>query len=143
MTSNVFPTSPSKDNYHRATKRSSQHLRTSDAALPISSLRRLLPHTCSFAIFGRDIQPISQPSPLHLPTNPHRIPHTKATEQLEHSIPSVLDSAATILTSMDDSDDTGPEEVAVVAPANLFNLSNSPLFSRGLAMGGGEILHEI
>ncbi|KAI0034896.1 hypothetical protein K488DRAFT_83503 [Vararia minispora EC-137] len=69
-------------------------------------------HSSSSAIFERDIEPIapSPPNPSH-PPNPHRIPRGKATEQLEYSVPSVLDSAAAVLVSPDDS-------IAVVAPAH-------------------------
>ncbi|TFK31244.1 hypothetical protein BDQ12DRAFT_754588 [Crucibulum laeve] len=68
-------------------------------------------HSSSCASFKRDIELISPPSPPHLPANPSR---AKASEQLEHSVPSVIDSAAAILTSMDDTDGTGLGEVAVV-----------------------------
>ena len=69
----------------------------------------------SSAIFERDIEPIvsSSPPPAHHhQPNPHRIPRAKTTEQLEQSVPSVLDSAATILIGMGKDD-----EVAVVSPA--------------------------
>ncbi|KAJ3565349.1 hypothetical protein NP233_g7686 [Leucocoprinus birnbaumii] len=59
-------------------------------------------HSSSSAIFERDIEPIVPPSPPFLGQNPHRIPRAKGTEQLEHAVPSMLDSAASI---------------AVVAPA--------------------------
>lgn len=72
----------------------------------------------SSAIFERDIEPIVCPSPpnahYHQP-NPHRIPRAKGTEHLEQSVPSVLDSAAAILTHMGNEDVTN--EVAVVSPA--------------------------
>ncbi|KIY53147.1 hypothetical protein FISHEDRAFT_69282 [Fistulina hepatica ATCC 64428] len=53
-------------------------------------------HSASSAIFERDIESILSPSsPHHI--NPHLIPRAKATEQLEQSVPSVLDSAAAVL----------------------------------------------
>ncbi|KAI0321120.1 hypothetical protein OF83DRAFT_1274794 [Amylostereum chailletii] len=68
-------------------------------------------HSSSSAIFERDIEPISLPSSqTSHPPNPHRIPRGKATEQLDHAVPSVLDSAAAVLASSDDS-------ISVVAPA--------------------------
>ncbi|KAG6895673.1 hypothetical protein C0993_009317 [Termitomyces sp. T159_Od127] len=72
-------------------------------------------HSSSSAIFERDIEPLSPASPLtHIasPANAHRIPRSKTTETIEHSVPSVLDSAAAILTSIQNAND-----VAVVAPA--------------------------
>ncbi|KAJ7599873.1 hypothetical protein C8J56DRAFT_909022 [Mycena floridula] len=76
-------------------------------------------HSSSSAIFERDIEPLASPSPpqtaLH-PPNPHRIPRAKTTEQLEQSVPSVLDSAAAILASLPD--DNG-DLVAVEAPASF------------------------
>ncbi|KAG6830780.1 hypothetical protein H0H87_007124 [Tephrocybe sp. NHM501043] len=73
-------------------------------------------HSSSSAIFERDIEPLSPPSPQnHLisPTNAHRIPRSKTTETIEHSVPSVLDSAASILASIQNAND-----VAIVAPAS-------------------------
>jgi hypothetical protein len=68
-------------------------------------------HSSSSAIFERDIEPIAPSPPATSHTqNPHRIPRGKATEQLEYSVPSVLDSAATVLASPDDS-------ISVLAPA--------------------------
>lgn len=69
----------------------------------------------SSAIFERDIEPLVCPSPTS--HNPHRIPRAKTTEL---SVPSVLDSAASVLATLDESND-----VAVVAPAS----STSPAFS--------------
>lgn len=74
-----------------------------------------LSRSSSSAIFERDIEPIvsSSPPPAHHhQPNPHRIPRAKTTEQLEQSVPSVLDSAATILIGMGKDD-----EIAVVSPA--------------------------
>ncbi|OBZ77837.1 hypothetical protein A0H81_02154 [Grifola frondosa] len=70
-------------------------------------------HSSSSAIFERDIEPIasSQSSLLSISSDPHRIPRGKYTEQLEQSVPSVLDSAATILAD-DDFD-----SISIVAPA--------------------------
>ena len=72
-------------------------------------------HSSSSAIFERDIEPINPPSPPSShPPNPHRIPRSKGTEQLEQSVPSVLDSAASVLTS---SSPTEEDHIAVVTPA--------------------------
>ena len=79
------------------------------------SIYLTISHSSSSAIFERDIEPIVCPSPPHTsahPPNPHRMPRSKATEQLEHSVPSVLDSAAEILTaSLSPSDD-----ISVISP---------------------------
>ncbi|KXN84626.1 hypothetical protein AN958_12258 [Leucoagaricus sp. SymC.cos] len=71
-------------------------------------------HSSSSAIFEQDIEPIVPPSPPFL-QNPPRIPRAKGTEQPEHSIPSVLDSAASILATIDDSNEPS---IAIVAPAS-------------------------
>lgn len=55
------------------------------------------------------------PSPPHS-LNPHRIPRSNRTEALEHAVPSVLDSAAAVLATLDDTTEL-VEQVAVVAPA--------------------------
>ncbi|KAF7768360.1 hypothetical protein Agabi119p4_7603 [Agaricus bisporus var. burnettii] len=93
---------------------SAAHLRRvrSPASIPSSptSVR-----SSSSAIFERDIEPLVCPSPTS--HNPHRIPRAKTTEL---SVPSVLDSAASVLATLDESND-----VAVVAPAS----STSPAFS--------------
>ena len=68
-------------------------------------------HSSSSAIFERDIEPIS-PSPPH-PSHPHRTPRGKATGQLDHAVPTVLDSAATVLSSPTDDQVIA----AIVAPA--------------------------
>lgn len=55
------------------------------------------------------------PSPPHS-SNPHRIARSTRTDALEHAVPSVLDSAAAVLASLDDTIEP-VEQVAVVAPA--------------------------
>ncbi|KAF9033000.1 hypothetical protein BJ165DRAFT_765957 [Panaeolus papilionaceus] len=90
-------------------------------------------HSSSSAIFERDIEPIIPPSPpstLHNPPNPHRIPRAKHSGQLDQSVPSVLDSAASVLATMDDAED----QVAVVAPLSL---SASSLEMSGDSLGLG------
>jgi hypothetical protein len=80
-------------------------------------------HSSSSAIFERDIEPVT-PSPPHL-SHPHRTPRGKATEQLDHAVPTVLDSAATVLSSpMED------QVIAVVAPATAELASLSGVSSR-------------
>jgi hypothetical protein len=80
-------------------------------------------HSSSSAIFERDIEPVTH-SPPHL-SHPHRTPRGKATEQLDHAVPTVLDSAATVLSSpMDD------QVIAVVAPATAELASLSGVSSR-------------
>ena len=72
-------------------------------------------HSSSSAIFERDIEPIGPPSPPSShPPNPHRIPRSKGTEQLEQSVPSVLDSAASVLASSSPMEE---DHIAVVSPA--------------------------
>ena len=86
-------------------------------------------HSSSSAIFERDIEPLIPPSPPgthHHPPNPHRIPRSKGTEQLENSVPSVLDSAAAVLAGLEDVE-VG-DQVAVVSPA-------SPNFDKGRSSG--------
>ncbi|KAJ3532600.1 hypothetical protein NMY22_g7674 [Coprinellus aureogranulatus] len=86
-------------------RRTSQHLRTGDTGLRSPNSIPSSPtsiHSSSSAIFERDIEPILPPSPPSLPgkpLDPHRIPRAKNTEQLDQAVPSVLDSAAAILTS--------------------------------------------
>ncbi|EIW75422.1 hypothetical protein CONPUDRAFT_139958 [Coniophora puteana RWD-64-598 SS2] len=73
-------------------------------------------HSSTSAIFERDIEPIgppSPPNPTH-PFNPHRTARSKGTEQLEQSVPSVLDSAAAVLTASSPAEE---EQIAVVTPA--------------------------
>ncbi|KIL60530.1 hypothetical protein M378DRAFT_180407 [Amanita muscaria Koide BX008] len=71
-------------------------------------------HSSSSAIFERDIEPIAPPSPP-VSSNPHRIPRAKTTEHLDQSVPSVLDSAAEILTRCQDPE--AGDQIAVVTPA--------------------------
>ena len=80
-------------------------------------------HSSSSAIFERDIEPIA-PSPPH-PSHPHRTPRGKATGQLDHAVPTVLDSAATVLSSP-----TDDQVIAIVAPATSEMAPLSGLSSR-------------
>ncbi|KAF6746091.1 hypothetical protein DFP72DRAFT_1175744 [Ephemerocybe angulata] len=99
------------------------HRRTSDARLGSPSSIPSSPtsiHSSSSAIFERDIEPLLlPPSPPHAnrPLDPHRIPRARATEQLESSVPSVLDSAAAALTLTD----TDVAVLAPLSPASLFD----------------------
>lgn len=74
-------------------------------------------HSSSSAIFERDIEPITPATSLS-PTSadPHRIPRGKLTEQLEQSVPSVLDSAAAVLAGSDAQDDDF-DAVSIITPA--------------------------
>ncbi|KAF8148083.1 hypothetical protein B0H34DRAFT_680002 [Crassisporium funariophilum] len=123
MASNNILGSPTKD--HRSGNRVSQHLRTTDPRVGSRSPNSIPSsptsvHSSSSAIFERDIEPIAPPSPPtthhNHPPNPHRIARAKGTEQLEQSVPSVLDSAAAILAGLEDTD-VG-DQVAVVSPAS-------------------------
>ncbi|VDB99596.1 unnamed protein product [Peniophora sp. CBMAI 1063] len=92
----------------KAANRASRIGSLSPASMPSSPTSI---HSSSSAIFERDIESIA-PAPAtssHAP-NPHRTARSKATEQIEYAVPSVLDSAAAVLASPDDS-------IAVVAPA--------------------------
>ncbi|KAJ7122042.1 hypothetical protein C8R43DRAFT_1112087 [Mycena crocata] len=72
-------------------------------------------HSSSSAIFERDIEPLHlSPAVNGAKKDPHRIPRSKNTETLEQSVPSVLDSAASILNSMTTEDG---DSIAVIAPA--------------------------
>ncbi|KAF7315933.1 hypothetical protein MIND_00110100 [Mycena indigotica] len=88
-------------------------------------------HSSSSAIFERDIEPIHlSPSSIVAKKDPHRIPRSKNTESIEQSVPSVLDSAASILASMDTDDG---DSIAVIAPAPLSStglLDQGPIRSR-------------
>ncbi|KAJ7646602.1 hypothetical protein FB45DRAFT_1051262 [Roridomyces roridus] len=102
-------------------RRVSQHLQAprkgsrSPASIPSSPTSV---HSSSSAIFERDIEPMHvSPSIPGLRKDPHRIPRAKNTEFIEQSVPSVLDSAASILTSMTSSEDG--DSIAVIAPAQL------------------------
>ncbi|KAI0048414.1 hypothetical protein FA95DRAFT_1558063 [Auriscalpium vulgare] len=107
---------------HKLSGRSSQHLQyrlgsRSPSSIPSSPTSI---HSSSSAIFERDIEPLSSPTaqPSH-PTNPHRIPRGKATEQLDNAVPSVLDSAATVLASP-----TEEQSISVTAPATAEHSSS-------------------
>ncbi|KAI0708080.1 hypothetical protein C8T65DRAFT_740238 [Cerioporus squamosus] len=110
---------PSPSRERKLSNRNSQLLRThrlgsrSPASIPSSPTSV---HSSSSAIFERDIEPIA--SPLPLTADPHHMPRAKYTEELERSVPSVLDSAAAVLTS------TGPDEddldaISIVTPARV------------------------
>ncbi|KIJ16038.1 hypothetical protein PAXINDRAFT_76020 [Paxillus involutus ATCC 200175] len=119
MTSNSTLLTPSHRE-HRLSTHASQHLQTGSARLGSRSPSSIpssptSAHSSSSAIFERDIEPIGPPSPPSSHhSNPHRIPRSKATEQLEQSVPSVLDSAASILASASPMDE---DHIAVVTPA--------------------------
>ncbi|KAK7691626.1 hypothetical protein QCA50_005025 [Cerrena zonata] len=145
VTSNGHLASPVRE--HRLSKRTSQHLRThrvgsrSPNSIPSSptSVYVLSPrfasvfsssqtlsrfsHSSSSAIFERDIEPINASPPL-LTTDPHHIPRARHTEQLDQSVPSVLDSAAEILASST-SDEDALDAISIVAPAPTFDGSQS------------------
>lgn len=88
--------------------------------------------------------------PSSHPPNPHRIPRSKGTEQLEQSVPSVLDSAASILASSSPMEE---DYIAVVTPArdrtrsgfaspigSLRSRSPSPISGRSPAMHRSSLL---
>ncbi|KAJ8594108.1 hypothetical protein M405DRAFT_809773 [Rhizopogon salebrosus TDB-379] len=117
MTSNSTLLTPQKDSIreHRLSTHASSHLNTrlgsrSPSSIPSSPTSA---HSSSSAIFERDIEPMHPPSP---PThsNPHRISRAKGTEQLEHSVPSVLDSAASILAASTPMEE---DHISVLTPA--------------------------
>ena len=92
-------------------------------------------HSSSSAIFERDIEPIptlslAAPSPTHV-VNPHRIPRGKATEAIETSVPSVLDSAINAL-----NDD--PCTVTVLSSAPLLVCSPGLHSSPGSGTSSGS-----
>ncbi|TFK87204.1 hypothetical protein K466DRAFT_491320 [Polyporus arcularius HHB13444] len=108
---------PSPSRERKLSNRNSQLLRThrvgsrSPGSIPSSPTSV---HSSSSAIFERDIEPIT--SSLPLTADPHHQPRAKFTEELDRAVPSVLDSAAEVLTS------TGPDEddldtVSIVTPA--------------------------
>ncbi|KAJ6594560.1 hypothetical protein B0H19DRAFT_1225670 [Mycena capillaripes] len=107
---------PGNDN-----RRTSQHLQPtprkgskSPSSIPSSPTSV---HSSSSAIFERDIEPIHlSPAAPGAKKDPHRTARSKNTETLEQSVPSVLDSAASILTSMTGDDG---DSIAVIAPAPL------------------------
>ncbi|KAJ7252093.1 hypothetical protein B0H12DRAFT_1118395 [Mycena haematopus] len=103
-------------------RRASQHLQAtvrkgskSPSSIPSSPTSV---HSSSSAIFERDIEPIhvSPVGPPGAKKDPHRIARSKNTETLDQSVPSVLDSAASILTSMTSEDG---DSIAVIAPAPM------------------------
>ncbi|KAI6097786.1 hypothetical protein F5141DRAFT_1147594 [Pisolithus sp. B1] len=107
---------------HRLSNHTSQHLQTGSARVGSRSPSSIpssptSAHSSSSAIFERDIEPLGTASPppsqIH-PPNPHRIPRSKTTEQLEQNVPSVLDTAAAILTSASPMEE---DQIAVVTPA--------------------------
>ncbi|CCM02421.1 uncharacterized protein FIBRA_04519 [Fibroporia radiculosa] len=120
ITSNTHLASPTRE--RRLSKRASQHLRThrmgsrSPSSIPSSPTSV---HSSSSAIFERDIEPITPASAsLSISSDPHRIPRGKISEQLEHSVPSVLDSAAAILAGAESHDDDF-DSISIVSPATL------------------------
>ncbi|KIJ60821.1 hypothetical protein HYDPIDRAFT_116679 [Hydnomerulius pinastri MD-312] len=121
MTSNSTLLTPSHRE-HRLSSHTSQHLQTGSARMGSRSPSSIpssptSAHSSSSAIFERDIEPIGPPSPPNHsshPPNPHRIPRSKGTEQLEQSVPSVLDSAASILAASSPMEE---DHIAVVTPA--------------------------
>ncbi|KAF8552323.1 hypothetical protein OG21DRAFT_1477790 [Imleria badia] len=119
MTSNSTLLTPSHRE-HRLSSHASQLLQTGNAKLGSRSPSSIpssptSAHSSSSAIFERDIEPIGPPSPPSShPPNPHRIPRSKGTEQLEQSVPSVLDSAASILASSSPMEE---DHIAVLTPA--------------------------
>ncbi|KAJ2912927.1 hypothetical protein MD484_g7481, partial [Candolleomyces efflorescens] len=99
----------------------------------------------------------------HKPLDPHRIPRAKATEQLEQSVPSVLDSAAAILANLPPSSPgvggasgelqgDALDTVQVVAPGHASAGFDNSLFVLGaggvagnttsFASGGGSLFAE-
>ncbi|EDR01644.1 uncharacterized protein LACBIDRAFT_333038 [Laccaria bicolor S238N-H82] len=103
----------------------------SDHVHPTQSLHRPLCSASSSAILEWDIEPpviLSPPTLPHHPPNPHRVSCAKSTEQLEQSVPFVLDSAAYILASIDDSH--AEEQVSVEAPPARSSGFASPLIFR-------------
>ncbi|KAH9914338.1 uncharacterized protein B0H18DRAFT_1087829 [Fomitopsis serialis] len=103
----------------RLSNRNSQHLRThrvgsrSPSSIPSSPTSV---HSSSSAIFERDIEPITPAAAVSPNADPHRIARGKYTEQLEQSVPSVLDSAATVLAASDVQDDDF-DAVSIITPA--------------------------
>ncbi|PIL27411.1 hypothetical protein GSI_10559 [Ganoderma sinense ZZ0214-1] len=112
---NLVPSSRER----KLSSHNSQHLRThrlgsrSPASIPSSPTSV---HSSSSAIFERDIEPIA--STLPLTVDPHHIPRAKFTEEIERSVPSVLDSAAAVLTSTNPDDDD-LDAISIVTPAPM------------------------
>ncbi|KAJ7028585.1 hypothetical protein C8F04DRAFT_1398907 [Mycena alexandri] len=115
MTSNHFLASGTID----GNRRTSQHLQIRKGSKSPSSIPSspTSVHSSSSAIFERDIEPIhTSPSAPNAKKDPHRTARSKNTETLEQSVPSVLDSAASVLASMNSEDG---DSIAVTAPAPL------------------------
>ncbi|KII85728.1 hypothetical protein PLICRDRAFT_178759 [Plicaturopsis crispa FD-325 SS-3] len=97
-------------------------------------------HSSSSAIFERDIEPLAGSSP----PDPHHNPHRNA-RQLDQSVPSVLDSAAEVLTAAasppvlaTSSPRLLDDDVEVVAPATVYTAS--PITSRSPSPRPGSLL---
>ncbi|KAJ7933950.1 hypothetical protein B0H13DRAFT_1952717, partial [Mycena leptocephala] len=100
-------------------RRASQHLQIRKGSRSPSSIPSspTSVHSSSSAIFERDIEPIHvSPSAPGTKKDPHRTARSKNTESIDQSVPSVLDSAASILASMTAEDG---DSIAVIAPAPL------------------------
>lgn len=78
----------------------------------------------SSAIFERDVQSTSIGQSHSHPPNPHRTPRSKATEPIETSVPSVLDSAAALLTSTESVEES---LVSIEAPVSIASAMGSPI----------------
>ncbi|KAH8096776.1 hypothetical protein BXZ70DRAFT_1009456 [Cristinia sonorae] len=135
--------SPTREN--RLSKRTSQHLRTGHAGSRSPSSIPSSPtsvHSSSSAIFERDIEPIN-PSSSNLTLDPHHIPRARHTETLDQSVPSVLDSAAEILTASS-SDEDALDNISIVAPVQSspsgFTSPISRLSSRSPSPNGNRPL---
>ncbi|KAF8143324.1 hypothetical protein K438DRAFT_1876151 [Mycena galopus ATCC 62051] len=116
-------------------RRTSQHLTVRKGSKSPSSIPSspTSVHSSSSAIFERDIEPIhiSPVSPhANAKKDPHRTARSKNTEMLDQSVPSVLDSAASILTSMTSEDG---DSIAVIAPAPAS--SGGLLLDQGMSTG--------
>ncbi|KAL6298047.1 hypothetical protein BKA93DRAFT_744928 [Sparassis latifolia] len=118
ITSSNNLASPARE--RRLSNRNSQYLRThrmgsrSPNSIPSSPTSV---HSSSSAIFERDIEPISaSPTSFAHSSDPHRIPRGKISEQLDQSVPTVLDSAAAILAATSSADDDF-DCISIVAPA--------------------------
>lgn len=85
----------------------------------------LFRHSSSSAIFERDVEPSpSHPlSPHPHPANPHRTPRSKITEAVDQGVPTVLDSAATLLATTDGELDESL--IAIEAPAPVAGTSRA------------------
>lgn len=73
---------------------------------------------------------LASPShPLNQPhqTNPYRVPHAKASEPIDQSIPSVLDSAVELLAAPTTDVNDGPIAVGAPVPLVLHSHAAAPL----------------